>query len=214
MWCHYLHKRPYSFTIYIPSECYHELDLSYYVKNKGKHSENIGKSHVDYVLYPIGTVDVHVPCSNNALKLETEIDLSRINAFYGQIRDRLIILLKDEHERIVPDNMDWQITECDINKDIKISHLLHLSAIKVQVKYLDHLFRIYIKSMGKETVCRVEESLHPKKSAIETIHNIFNPMEKVERQIAEFRDELNRKLSAIYDLVSKTGMTVTTGSES
>ena len=60
-------------------------------------------------------------------------------------------------ERIVPDIMDWQITECDINKYIKLSHLLHLSAIKVQVKHLDHLFRIYIKSMGKETVCRVEE---------------------------------------------------------
>jgi hypothetical protein len=68
----------------------------------------------------------------------------------------------------------------------------------IQIKHLDHLFRIYIKSMGKETVSRVEESLHPKKSAIETINDIFNPMEKVERQIAEFRDELNRKLSAIY----------------
>jgi hypothetical protein len=61
--------------------------------------------------------------------------------------------------------MDWYMTECDINKDINISHLLHLSAIKVQVKHLDHLFRIYIKSMDEETVCRVEESLHPKKSA-------------------------------------------------
>jgi hypothetical protein len=52
-------------------------------------------------------------------------------------------------------------------------------------------------------VSRVEESLNPNKPALETINNIFNPMEKVERQIAEFRDELNTKLSAIYDLVSK-----------
>ena len=101
--------------------------------------------------------------------------------------------------------MDWQITECDINRDIKLSHLLHFSAIKIQVKYLDHLFRIYIKSMGKETVCRVEESLHPKKSALETINNIFNPMEKVERQIAA----LNTKISAIYDIVSKPRTTPT-----
>jgi hypothetical protein len=54
------------------------------------------------------------------------------------------------------------------------------------------MFRIYIESMG----CRVEESLHPKKSAIETINNIFNPMEKFERQIAE----QNTKISAIYDI--------------
>ena len=55
--------------------------------------------------------------------------------------------------------------------------------------------------MGKETVSRVEESLHPKKSTIETIHNIFNPMEKVEIQIAE----VNTKISAIYDMISKLG---------
>jgi hypothetical protein len=197
------------FNIGIDPECYLDLDLPYYDKNNGKHhSENIGMSRVDYVLYPNSTVDIHVRCSNNPFKLETEIDRSRIIAFFGQVRDRLIILLRDERERIVPDIMEWHITECDINRDIKLSHLLHYSAIKIQVKYLDHLFRIYIKSMGKETVSRVEESLHPKKSAIETINDIFNPMEKVEKQIAA----LNTKLSAIYDRISKPDMT--TASES
>ena len=55
-------------------------------------------------------------------------------------------------------------------------------------------------------MCRVEESLHPKKSALETINDIFNPMEKVEKHIAG----LNTKISAIYDIVSK----LTTGYES
>jgi hypothetical protein len=77
------------------------------------------------------------------------------------IRDRLIILLADKHERLVPDIMDWQLTEADINKDIKVSDLFHLSAIKIQVRHLDHLFSIYIKSMGKDTVCRLEERKHP-----------------------------------------------------
>jgi hypothetical protein len=156
------------FNIRIHPECYFDLNLPYYDKNNGKHhSGNIGTSRGDYVMHPNGTVDTHVTCSNNPFKLETEIDRSRIIAFFGQVRDRLIILLRDERERMVADIMDWQITECDINKDIKLGHLLHLSAIKVQVKHLDHLFRIYIKSMGKETVCRVEESMHPKKSALE-----------------------------------------------
>ena len=203
----FLHN--FHFKIGIDPECYLDLNLPYYDKNNGKrHSENIRTSHVDYVLYPNGTVDTHVTCSNNPFKLETELDRSRIIAFFGQIRDRLIILLRDERERVVPEIMDWQITECDINRDIKLSHLLHFSAIKIQVKYLDHLFRIYIKSMGKETVCRIEESLHPKKSALETINDIFNPVEKVEKQIAV----LDTKLSAIYDIVSKPDMT--TASES
>jgi hypothetical protein len=119
------------FNIGIHPECYLDLKLPYYDKNNGKHhSENIGTSHIDYVLYPNGTVDTHVTCSNNPFKLETEIDRSRIIAFFGQVRDRLIMLLRDERERIVPDIMDWHMTECDINKDIKLSHLLHLSAIK------------------------------------------------------------------------------------
>ena len=58
--------------------------------------------------------------------------------------------------------------------------------------------------MGKEIVCRIEESLHPKKSALETINDIFNPMEKIEKQIAV----LNTKISAIYDIVSKLSMTI------
>ena len=203
----FLHN--FHFKIGSDPESYLDLNLPYYDKNNGKHhSENIRTSHVDYVLYPNGTVDIHVRCSNNPLKLETEIDRSRIIAFFGQMRDRLIILLRDERERIVPEIMEWHITECDINRDIQLSHLLHYSAIKIQVKYLDHLFRIYIKSKGKETVARVEESLHPKKSALETINNIFNPMEKVERQIAA----LNTKISAIYDIVSKPR--TTTGYES
>ena len=57
--------------------------------------------------------------------------------------------------------------------------------------------------MGKETVSRTEESLRPKKSTIETINDIFNPMEKVEKQIAA----LNAKISAVYDIVSKPSMT-------
>jgi hypothetical protein len=199
----FLHN--FHFKIGIDPECYLDLNLPYYDKNNGKHhSENIRTSHVDYVLYPNGTVDIHARCSNNPLKLETEIDRSMIIAFFGQIRDRLIILLRDERERIVPEITEWHITECDINRDIKLSHLLHFSAIKIQVKYLDHLFRIYIKSMGKETVCRVEESLHPKESALETINDIFNPMEKVEKQIAA----LNAKISAIFDIVSKTRTTI------
>jgi len=63
------------FNIDIHPECYLDLKLPYYDKNSGKHhSENIGTSRVDYVLYPNGTVDTHVTCSNNPFKLETEID--------------------------------------------------------------------------------------------------------------------------------------------
>jgi hypothetical protein len=185
-------------------ECYSELDLPSYKRNKGKHyTEIIGKTRVDYVLYASRTVDIYVSCSNNPYKLETEQDRFRIIEFFGQIRAGLINLLNDKHERIVADVLEWELTECDINKDIKVSDLLHFSAIKVLVKHIDRLFSIYIKSMGKDTVCRIEERKQPNQSAIEFINNVFNPVERVEKQIAEQGSELSEIRSIVTELLKE-----------
>jgi hypothetical protein len=167
--------------------------------NKGKKSTQVGTSRIDYTFYPIGIVNIEVSCSNHPIRLQTEEDRSRLLVFFGQLRQILISILMDSHERIVPDVLEWVITQCDTNKDTKVSDWFQLIGHKVQIKHLDRLFRIYIKSTDKETVCRVEESLHPKKSALETINDIFNPIEKVEKQIAV----LNTIISAVYDIVSK-----------
>ena len=123
---------------------------------------------------------------------------SNILVFHGQLRDRLIVFLNDPHERIVPDIMDWYLTQCDINRDIKVSDWLHFTGIKIQVRHLDHLFRIYIKSMGRNTVCRVEEEKHPNRPAIEAINNIFNPYERIENQLVsqnKLLDQILHKLT-------------------
>jgi hypothetical protein len=187
------------FRTKVPPECYQELDLPYYKRNNGKHyQEIIGKTRVDYVLYANGTVDIHTICSNNPYKLETEEDRFRIIAFFGQIRAGLINLLNDKHERIIPDVIEWELTGCDLNKDIKVTDLLHFNAIKIQLKHLDHLFRIYIKAMSKDTDCRVEEIKNFKnKNPIEVINGAFNPHEKVEKQIAEITNTLNRILEGL-----------------
>jgi hypothetical protein len=180
------------FKTKIATECYQELDLPKHNTNHSKyHTEVIGNTHVTYTLYSSGTVNVDTTSSKNPYKLETEQDRARIHAFFGQIRDRLILLLNDKHERLVPGIMDWYLTECDINKDNKVSDILHFSAIKVQVKHLDHLFSIYIKSMGIDTVCRVEERKHfAAKSTIETINDIFNPADRFAAQLNEIKDML------------------------
>jgi hypothetical protein len=171
------------FKLAIIPECYNELDLPLDKVNKGKeHSEIIGNVRISYRLYANGTIMVSTESSNNPFKLEDEIDRSRLMAFFGQMRDRLITFLMDRHERLVPDIMEWELTQCDINKDIIVSDWFPLAGLRVQVKHLDHLFRIYIKSMGKDTVCRVEETKHPKKPVIEAITEIFNPNQKLENQ--------------------------------
>ena len=170
------------FKLKISPECYHELGLPSWQGNHGKHHPDIiGNVRVDYVFYANGTVDVHTQTSENPHRLETDADRSILLVFFGQLRDRLVTFLMDKHERLVPEIMNWELTECDINKDIKVSDSLHVCGIKMQVKHLDRLFSIYIKSMGKNTVCRVEERKSLKHvTVIESINRIFNQSERNE----------------------------------
>jgi hypothetical protein len=184
------------FKTRILPEYYDQIKLPYYRRNIGKHhQEIIGSALIDYVIYKSGTVDIQTTCSNNPYKLETEEDRFRIIEFFGQIRAGLINLLHDKHERVVSDVLEWELTECDINKDIKVTDLLHFSGVKIQVKHLDHLFRIYIKALGKDTVCRVEENKQPKKRAAEFLNDTLNPWEKIENQLLGISERLDKLAS-------------------
>jgi hypothetical protein len=193
------------FKLKISPEYYAELNMTGSIGNNGKrHSEIIGKAHVNYTFYHNGTVNIEVQSSNSPLRLGDEIDRTRLHVFLGQLRDRMITFLIDRHERIVPDILEWDVTECDINKDIKVSDAVHFTGIKIQVKHVDHLFRIYVKSMREDTVCRVEESRHPNKPAIELINDLFNPAERIEKILVEYRDkttEIHRTISHITEAI-------------
>ena len=103
--------------------------------------------------------------------------------------------------------MNRHLTECDINKDIHVSDKLHFSAIKVQVKHLDHIFSIYIKSMGKDTVCRVEQRKHlAGKPVIEVINDILNPLDRFERKFIEHDTKLDEIKDTLTRLVNNRGI--------
>ena len=196
----FIHKM--HFRLKINPECYSELDLTIGKRNKGKqHLEVIGKVRTSYCFYSNGTVMVFTESSNSPFKLEDEVDRSRIIAFFGQVRDRLITFLMDSHERIVPDIIEWQLTGLDVNRDVSVSDWLQCTGLKIQVKHLDHLFRIYIKSKGKDTFCRVEESVtcSNRSSAIDAINRVFNPYQRVENLIADMRSKLDNISAFIND---------------
>jgi hypothetical protein len=201
-----LHIHKIHLKLKVPKECYSELNIPIGRRNKGKgHIEIIGKARVCYRFYSNGTVVVSVGNSNNPFKLEDEVDLSRLFVFFGQVRDRLVAFLMDKHERLVPDILEWELTQCEVNKDVRVSDWFQYTAVKVQVKHFDHLLRVYIKSMGKDTVCRVEESLNPKEksssSAIEAISNIFNPFGAIENKIFE----MAKKVDVLYNCMAHSG---------
>jgi hypothetical protein len=197
-----LHIHKIQMKLKVPKECYSELNVPMSRRNKGKeHIEIIGTARVCYCFYSNGTVMVSVENSDNPLKLEDEVDQSRLFVFFGQVRDRLVAFLMDKHERLVPDILDWELTQCDVNKDVRVSDWFQYTAIKVQVKHFDHLLRVYIKSMGKDTVCRVEESLNPigksSSSAIQAVSNIFNPFGAIQNKIFE----IGKKVDVLYDCI-------------
>ena len=111
----------------IASEYYNELEFPKYNKNYGKYKEQIiGNTLVTFIFSPNGTVQIITTCNNNPFKIETEPDKSRLLIYFGQIKEFLNLTLSDNHQRAVPDVLEWYLTECDINKDIKVSHLLHI----------------------------------------------------------------------------------------
>jgi hypothetical protein len=173
----------------INSSYYQDINTTHNRWNCGKELEEIiGHTLAKYRFYPNGTIMVFVQSNNNPLRLEIEDDLSYIIAFLGQLRDRLVIFLNDKHERAVPDIMQWELKQCDINKDVRVGEWLQYTGLKIQIKHACRLFRVYIKSKGEYTICRVEESVvnnNSKKSAVTTINEIFNPNEKVEKRLEE-----------------------------
>ena len=165
---------------------YSEIQLPSYRQNIGKYRVfEIDNIPVTYVYYPKGTIDIYTKNSENPFKLQTEEDRVNLIAFIRKIKDNL------PHQVTVSDIEHWEFTECDINRDVRVSDLVHFAGVKVQVKHMDHLFRIYIKRIKNETFCRVEETKNFKIPVIEAINHILNPYDRVERQLSGIQHILN-----------------------
>jgi hypothetical protein len=172
----YIHKL--QLQLSLESRYYTDIQKTSSKHNKSKqHEERIGTSIVKYLVYPNGKTMVFVACSNNPFKLEDESDVSILYAFLGQVRDRLLYLMTDPHERIVPPIMKWILTGCDINKDVIVSDKLQLTAINIQLKDADRVFRLYIKSLGDKAVYRVEESVKMRWPIVDVLRTIRSPSE-------------------------------------
>jgi hypothetical protein len=55
--------------------------------------------------------------------------------------------------------------------------MFQLSALSIQLKDANRVFRLYIKSLGNKAVYRVEESVRLRSSIVDALHTIRNPSE-------------------------------------
>jgi hypothetical protein len=172
----YIHKL--QLQVSLEPRYYTDIEKESSKYNKAKqHEEKIGTALVKYLVYPNGKTIIFVACSNNPFKLEDVADESIFYSFLGQVRDRLLYLVTDPHERIVPPITKWILTGCDINKDVTVSDLLQLTAINIQLKDADRVFRLYIKSLGDRAVYRVEESVMTRSPLVDVLRTIRSPSE-------------------------------------
>ena len=197
----YIHKL--QLELFINPEGYEDLNRDSVKGNKAKpHEERIGKAYVKYFIYPNGKVMVYIAGSDNPFKLEAEADESLLFAFFGQVRDRLLYLLSDVRESIVPSIMNWRLVQCDINKDVEVTDKMQLTLPDIQLTDADQVFRLYIKSQHNKAVYRSEESLTLKSPLIEAVNKIRNPNQALENKIdniSEVVKQLSQKVGSILN---------------
>jgi hypothetical protein len=104
---------------------------------------------------------VYVSCSDKPFRLADDDDIFAINAYLGKVEDRLKNLLSDTRSRIVSPVSAWILIGCDVNKDIRIGDMAHLSSLSIQVKSAMGVFRGYVKRINDKAVYRVEKSVTP-----------------------------------------------------
>jgi hypothetical protein len=172
-----VHKIQLKTTIH--PEFYKDVSGDLTERNKAKQREERfgGRVHAKYLLYPNGTIMVHIACSNNPYRLETDEDQSILFSFLGQVRDRLLYILSDLNERIVPHLMEWRLVGCDINRDVEITEVMQLSGLDIQLKHADRVFRLYIRSNGGKAFYRAEESIKDDSPLYKALSHIRNPAE-------------------------------------
>jgi DNA repair protein RadA len=107
--------------------------------------------------FPCGTVDISIACSKYSFRLETEWDVTELFAFVGGIRDTLLCWLRDVGDIIVPPLQFWRLVHADLSKDVKVPQKLHITVPNMELKIAERVFRLYVKTIGHESLLRLEE---------------------------------------------------------
>jgi hypothetical protein len=196
----YIHKL--YLQLSIGKESYTDLKGNTVKRNRAKpHQERIGNTIVTYMVYPKGSVIVTIACSNYPFKLETDSDLTILFSYLGQVRDRLLYLLSDISETIVPPITEWLLKQCDVNKDMQINGLMQLTLPDIQVKQMDRVFRLYVKAVGENAVYRVEEAMTLDSTLFEALQQIRAP-KIVEQQLVEQEEVLTEVSDMVVRLAA------------
>jgi hypothetical protein len=172
-------------------------------KKVERYEEIVGRRHVKYIISTNGTVQIAVRSNDTPFKLETDQDVSIIFSFFGQVRDRLLSLLRDPKELLVPSIMEWVLEQCDVNKDVDINETGQVTLPDIQLKNMDRVFRQYVKNIDGRSYYRIEESLQLNKLLPEALDNIRHPYRSFEEKLDHLTriiEDHNQKIENLIEV--------------
>ena len=185
----YIHKL--QLMLYINKEYYIQLQEKETAVNRSKICEEIiGRRHVKYVYSPNGAVGIDIISSTTPFKIEADEDESILFSFLGQARQRLLYHINDRKEIGVPHIMEWVLKTCDLNRDVKVSDKAQITLPDIQLKYVDRVFRLYIKSLQGRAVGRAEEGVKLDLPLVEALDDIRHPYKSIEYTLNEMRKDI------------------------
>ena len=131
------------------------------------------KRIVEFYPYSNGTLMANVKCSKYPIRIDNENDVNDLYILLGEIQGylnrRLIILLNS----VIPPILDWQLLNCDFNKDIEIDSKCQVTLpAHIQMKEAGKVFRLYVKPINDRVFYRIEESASPRMTLRDALQNI------------------------------------------
>ena len=79
-----------------------------------------------------------------------------------------------------------------MNKDVEIDDTCQLTLPDIQIKHVDRVFRLYVKSLHDKAVYRSEESLTLKRVLPEALESIRYPYKSVEKKLDELPERIKQ----------------------
>lgn len=185
----------------IDPTCYELIKTAPWKGNLGRsYSDPIENKLVTYTYYRNGKVKMHVACSNNPFRLETDDYLAILYSFFGQVRDRLEYQISDPHGRLVPEITKWILEQCDFNKDVPVTEKAQVTLPDIQLSTLFETFRLYIKNLHGEANYRCEVSQQVDQLLPQYLALTINPNFEI---LSELGD-INKDIQEIKNMLRST----------
>jgi len=198
-----IHKLQLEFTIdkkkLLDRDYYDTISSKMWKQNKGKFIEDfIDGRKVIFTYYKNCTVVIWVTCNENPFDIEKEDDISVLNSFLGQVRDRVEYQLSDPRGRLVPHITHWTLKQCDLNKDVPVTDEAQISLPDIQVKTALGVFRLYVKNLRGQAHYRIEDS-RVVNDSIRFLAGLINPDEELKKILGV----IAAKLDALVNVKSQ-----------